>query len=722
MLGEATDGDVKGFFPKNLECGIKSKQFFWGIVFVPTVCCANRECQSPNNLAAERCLTCNTPLVRRYLWAVGDWIKVYQLEELLFDRYLLVKPYVLLDTMPSLEVEGPEEIPGHIQPYQKLLPFRLNLPEVYDYLPSTDKELDLSVWLLDYGPVPVDEAGYPAHDRLLPSLAETWEQVSPLQQLTWLWQIARLWQPFQRQKVVSSLLEGDWLRVNGSQVQLQQLKLDEPQFYELRFLASAWQPFLTNAHPVIADFCETLYQRLRTGKIPHAEHLLRVLDLAITKLAKQYDFRFDIFAVTDTEPSREHNEDACFPVSETVVTGSQLGNTLAMVCEGVGGQDAGEVASQLVVENLPVRLISKIQKQYNDPDQIRKFIQEMKTDIEAVNDQLSNRNDREKRRERERMGTTLVLSMAHFQQLFLANVGDSRCYWITPTSCQQVTVDDDVASREVRMGLMLHRHAVELPRSGALTQAMGLNNSAQLHPIIQRLIVPSDAVFLLCSDGLCDHGRVEQFWRSEILPVLTGERPVEEATQQLLMLANEKNGHDSVSVILIHCRAEPSVPCFTQAEKKQAEVEKPADPIDELELELDTEIGLKAIPYPNLGAKKEADTDDADPDPTNLPIPAQDPRSSIFPDESNVEEKPLTASLPPPESSPPPLPEPEIPPKIQRANAWDQFQTLTQTTQLLIVGGLLAVFVLLGIVVMNRGNNDNRSAPQSWQRPTRPHV
>nr|WP_199309514.1 PP2C family serine/threonine-protein phosphatase [Synechocystis sp. FACHB-383] len=656
------------------------------------------------------CKTCQTPLLKRYLWSVGDWIKAYQPGELLLDRYLLVRPQVLLDTTPALGVDGPEEIPDHILPYQKLLPFRLNVPEVYDYFPSWDEEKDLSVWLLDYGSVPLDETGEPLHDRLLPSLGEMWEQASPLQQLTWLWQMIRLWQPLQRQGVVSSLLEFDWLRVQGPQIFLQQLQLDEHQFYETKYLAGVWEPLLTNAHPAIADFCQTLWQRLKQGKIPHADYLLRVLDTGIQSLAEQYDFSYTVFAQTDGGPSRDHNEDACFPVSETPIEGQQLANTMTLICDGVGGQEGGEIASQWVIDHLPIRIISKIQKQMNEPDQIRSFIQHLKEDIEEVNEQLNRRNDREERVERERMGTTLVMALADFQQFFLANVGDSRCYWLTKDSCKQVTVDDDVASREVRLGLMLYRHAVELPRSGALTQAVGLGPAGQLHPIIQRLIVPTDCLFLLCSDGFCDNNRVEQYWQDDFLPVLQGDRPIAEAVPRLIELANQVNGHDNVSVALMHCQISPSVPTPTQAETAAATGE------DETTLEEDfagdTEFGLKAIAYLDFSQKPVARPKETEPEHA---IPQQDPKESLAsrPFDTQPPLPPEEIPLNPP-LDPPPTMAKQPEPAHRSGGLAAKFLALSKTSQLLIAGGIVIIIAALTVAVLNLGQgNGEQNQPSS---------
>ncbi len=93
------------------------------------------------------------------------------------------------------------------------------------------------------------------------------------------------------------------------------------------------------------------------------------------------------------------------------------------------------------------------------------------------------------------MGTTLVMALAHIHELYVAHVGDSRAYWITRTGCYQVTLDDDVACREVRLGYSLYRDALEQVAAGALIQALGITSSNTLHPTVQRFPVDEDCVF-----------------------------------------------------------------------------------------------------------------------------------------------------------------------------------------------------------------------------------
>ncbi|WP_293109718.1 PP2C family serine/threonine-protein phosphatase, partial [Moorena sp. SIO3I6] len=157
-------------------------------------------------------------------------------------------------------------------------------------------------------------------------------------------------------------------------------------------------------------------------------------------------------------------------------------------------------------------------------------------------------------------GTTLVMARTHAHEIYITHVGDSRIYWVSRHGCHQVTLDDDLATREVRLGYTLYRHALQQPTSGALVQALGMGSSTTLHPTVQRLVLDEDCVFLLCSDGLSDNDRVEQYWETEILPILDGQIDIKKAAERIIELANTKNGHDNVTVGLIYCQVTPSQP------------------------------------------------------------------------------------------------------------------------------------------------------------------
>lgn len=252
-----------------------------------TIQCQNLTCLAPNAVTNKFCEKCGTPLVKRYLWMSGEWIKTYyRLEELIDDRYLVKQPQIVLDTKPTLAPQAPDEFPAHILPYLKLFSYRLHVPQVYGYIPTPDEQIDMTVWFLEYGSIPTDSTGELIFPKLLPQLTEVWQQANPLRQLHWLWQIANLWQPFQSKGVVSSLLNPSLLKVNSRIVQLLELTPDREQIFSLSQLGQLWSEWLVHTQPSLTPFLEPLCQDLQQNKISRAEQLIAILDQALLHYGK----------------------------------------------------------------------------------------------------------------------------------------------------------------------------------------------------------------------------------------------------------------------------------------------------------------------------------------------------------------------------------------------------------------------------------------------------
>ncbi len=538
---------------------------------VTTLQCQNLTCLSPNALTNRFCEKCGTPLVKRYLWMMGDWVRTYyRVGELIDNRYLVKQPQIVLDTKPAQAPQAPDEPPSWISLYLKLLPFHLHIPQVYGYIPSPDERLNMDIWLLEYGTIPLDQTGELIYPELLPTLAEVWSQASDLRQIHWLWQMAKLWHPLQRKAVVSSLLNPSLTRVNDQLLQLLELSKDEATAPNLKDLGAFWTGLIPTAAANIQDFLVSLTQELESGDLDRPESLIAILDYALQHYGGGQERSYEIFTCTDTGLLREHNEDACYPPTNQAITLAHGQNPLAIVCDGIGGQEGGEIAAQLAIKTLSREINPSPTTNIEIyPDSYSLILEQA---IRVTNDLISQRNDQESRQDRQRMGTTLVMAFAQAQEMYAAHVGDSRIYWITAHSCHQVTVDDDLASREVKLGYLLYCDAIQYPNAGALVQALGMSSANNLHPTVQRLIIDQDCVFLLCSDGLSDYDRVEQYWDSEIVPLLRGEKNVTAVGESLLQLANQKNGHDNSTIALVYCRvvpaAEPVTP-LVYAEAKE---------------------------------------------------------------------------------------------------------------------------------------------------------
>jgi len=483
---------------------------------------------------------------KHYLWAVGEGIKACKPGDLIAGRYLVKRDRLLVDTQPEQLPELPEEIPSTIAPYLRLFAYQLHVPQVYGLISSATSKLSGDIWLLENGPI------LKVTESLMPELADSWKGAAAMRQLNWLWQIAQLWQPCIAQGVASTLLTPELLRVEGQLVRFLELQPDRKP-PSLSQLGKLWQQWLEDAHPAIGNFLRQLCQQMVAGQVRHGEQLMGQLDKALAKCGRSYDRTVEIATGTDVGRSRAHNEDACYPPSGTVFAGLPGTSACAIVCDGIGGQDGGEVASEEAIAVLCEKLQQMPLHQANwDPKSLTSKLERAAC---AANDKIAGRNDTEHRQGRQRMGTTLVMALAHIHELYVAHVGDSRAYWITRTGCYQVTLDDDVACREVRLGYSLYRDALEQVAAGALIQALGITSSNTLHPTVQRFPVDEDCVLLLCSDGLSDKDRVEECWEAEILPILDGSINVAKARDRLIEIANTRNGHDNVTVALIHCQA-----------------------------------------------------------------------------------------------------------------------------------------------------------------------
>jgi len=515
-----------------------------------TLQCPHENCQAANPLTHKFCQRCSTPLPKNYLWGVVDGQSLGNPGKILADRYLIVDKFVLLDTKPGLLTLTPElenlQIP---RAYLRLIPYRLHVPQVHGVLPLTKDSPQREILLLEKPPVMVDDTTQQVH--LGSELTSAWRDATSMRQLNWLWQIAHLWQPLASEGVVSSLLDSYVLRTEGSLVRLLELRFDDATSPKLPQLGEFWQQLIANAKPAIGEFLDRISLSLIEGEIHSSEQLITALDRGLAELGRSQTPTIKIITKTDTGPSRQRNEDACSPPSGTLVSKPPQSTALAIVCDGIGGHEGGNVASNLAIETIQqqVQQLTKVPYDHIDPSLL---LNDLEKAVAIANDKISQRNDGENRQGRQRMGTTLVMALPVAHEMYITHVGDSRAYWITRQGCYQVTLDDDVASREVRLGYAIYREAVQQSSAGSLVQALGMGPSTSLHPTSARFMLDEDAVFLLTSDGLSDFDRVEEYWETEILPILLGEANIVNVADRLVEIANSKNGHDNVTVALVH--------------------------------------------------------------------------------------------------------------------------------------------------------------------------
>jgi len=542
--------------------------------FEPHICCPNSQCSDPlNPLGSLQCASCDTPLIYRYLWAVGELAKKTPVGTQVAGRYYVLSPYIWLDTQPGLMPEIPTEWSEGVQPYFHLYPYQLHLPEIYGFCLLSAQD---SVETLLLENVPLDQKGV-----LYPAIAHLWSYTSPVRQLYWLWQMLELWQPLQEQGVAASLLAVENVRVEGWRIRLCQLIHDAeilpPAMADaalpalgLADLANVWLGWVEQANPAIAPSLKELCQQMQTQ--PDWKDVAQSLNRLLLQQTALLPLRIQGYGQTETGPERSHNEDSCYPTQAD--RADPLATRLAIVCDGIGGHEGGEVASQLAVQSIKPQIQALLAEMSHQPDLLSPEVvtEQLDSVVRVVNNLIATQNNLQAREARRRMGTTLIMAIQlpqpvftrdglaeNSHELYLVNVGDSRAYWITPRYCHRLTVDDDVSTREVRLGRAIYREALDRPDAGALTQAIGTRDADLIHPTIQRFVIEEDGILLLCSDGLSDNGLVEQFWASLTEPVFKGKTSLESLARDWIGLASEKNGYDNISLVMLLCRVSPPV-------------------------------------------------------------------------------------------------------------------------------------------------------------------
>jgi len=593
----------------------------------PKIYCINPNCQDPINPEENAvCASCQTPLVRRYLWAVGSLPAKIPPGTKVANRYEVIRYQVWLDSQPGLPPDVPDKLPKAIVPYLRLYQERLHLPQVYGFARGVEGSAG-DILLLEN--VPIDETGH-----IYPSIAEVWEQATAVRQVYWLWQILQLWKPLSELGLSRSLLMRDNLRVQGWCVRLLQLyQTPTAEEVSLQHLGLCWQPWLASAKTSIAKRLQNIVQQMCETDV-ELDDIATQLNNLLLASAAELPLSLKMVGLTDTGKVMVQNEDSCYP-NELSDFDDRLLPHLSIVCDGIGGHEGGEVASRLAVESVKLQirvLLAEIaaQNQVLSPQLLQ---EQLEASLRVVNNVICARNDEQKRQGRERMATTIVMAVQvpqrietisgqpsnNSHELYLAHVGDSRAYWITPNYCQLLTIDDDVTAREVRFAKSLYRQALLRPDATALTQALGTRDSESLRLTTQRFILEEDGILLLCSDGLSDRNWVEQYWYDYTKPIFAGMVTLEDAARNWINLANEKNGRDNISVVLTYCRVspeyiapvtptppvevlEPEIEQLQEQEELQELEEEPISFIEDsqesLELDLDLNTPEEPVPTP----------------------------------------------------------------------------------------------------------------------------
>ena len=247
----------------------------------------------------------------------------------------------------------------------------------------------------------------------------------------------------------------------------------------------------------------------------------------------------EAFGRTDVGRRRKINEDS-FLVSPEM--------SLYAVCDGMGGHNAGEVASRMATETISAFIErSAVEKEITWPwglDASLSFdANRVKTAIRLANARVFQAADN--REELTGMGTTVVAALISGDVMTVGSAGDSRCYLVRGGELKQLTRDDSWVSAALGEGILNSDDVEHHPLRNVITKAVGARDAIDLDVLVHDL-QPGDLV-MLCSDGL--HGMVSD---QEIGRILQSSLDsLEEASARLIEAANEAGGRDNVTVVLL---------------------------------------------------------------------------------------------------------------------------------------------------------------------------
>jgi protein phosphatase len=246
----------------------------------------------------------------------------------------------------------------------------------------------------------------------------------------------------------------------------------------------------------------------------------------------------EMHAMTDVGVKRDHNED-CVGITPS--------HGFAILADGMGGYNAGEVASSMAVDIITRSLKSKLQgipqAEVSDDTGFTGESMLSREAIRAANDTIY--NTARKKTECAGMGTTVLVAVFYADRISATHVGDSRMYRLRNNLLSHVTEDHSLIHEQVCRGLVTASDARNSMIKNLVTRALGLEPGVEAD-IIEDTVRVGD-IYLMCSDGLTDVVSDETI----LLTLSKYKKNLQKAGEELIRLANEAGGPDNISLIMI---------------------------------------------------------------------------------------------------------------------------------------------------------------------------
>jgi protein phosphatase len=236
-------------------------------------------------------------------------------------------------------------------------------------------------------------------------------------------------------------------------------------------------------------------------------------------------------ARTDVGRHREHNEDD-YGVGEGTHVAER--GHLFVVCDGMGGHEAGEVASRIAVESILSAFYAETSEDRGEA---------LSVALDYANTNIFN----EGHQSGISMGTTGVAAVIHRDECIIANVGDSRAYLIRKGAIRQISRDHTLVNEQIAAGMITSADAEKMLYKHVITRALG-HQPDVIVDTFRFAVLPND-IIMLTSDGLINH-----LSDDDILAVST-QFSLVDSVDRLVDMANERGGNDNITVLMVRVDA-----------------------------------------------------------------------------------------------------------------------------------------------------------------------
>lgn len=205
-----------------------------------------------------------------------------------------------------------------------------------------------------------------------------------------------------------------------------------------------------------------------------------------------------------------------------------------VIADGMGGHNAGEVASKMAVDNI-LKFIKKNIDKYPMSEIIIEAFKKANNIVYEYSCENANMNG---------MGTTVAACFIANNLIHIANVGDSSCFFIDDSGIRKITKDHSLVQQLLDEGSITEEQAMHHPNKNIITRAVG--TSKDLEVDLYDLSNNKYKYIVLCTDGLSNEVEKE-----EIYKIVTSSQDVNEACKELINLAKERGGKDNISVLIV---------------------------------------------------------------------------------------------------------------------------------------------------------------------------